>query len=91
MSEPFELNTPESSTPQRKQELDLSAENVWDKIRSLWQTIWAKSLYIRRGGETQVKLPLPLAIVLGIVFPHIAVPILVIGVVAGFSFTIGAR
>jgi hypothetical protein len=91
MSEPFELETPGTPEPQRKQELGLSADNLWDKIRSLWHTIWAKSLYIRHRGETQVKLPLPLAIVLGVCFPHVAVPILVIGILAGFSFTIGAR
>ena len=89
MSEPFELDTPEN--PQRKQELDLSAENVWAKLRSLWNAIWAKSLYIRRRGETQVKLPLPIAIFLAVFFPQFSVPILVIGVVAGFSFTIGPR
>ena len=90
MSEPFELGGTGNPDPQRKQELNLSSDNVWDKIKTLWNAIWSQSLYIRRHGETQVQLPLPLAIFLAVIFPHAAVPILVIGVIMGFSITVAA-
>jgi hypothetical protein len=88
MSEPFGLDEGGAQQPQRKQELDLSAGNLWRKVTGLWNTIWGQNVVIKRRGETVIQLPLPIAIALAVFFPHGALVVLVVGLIAGYSLTI---
>jgi hypothetical protein len=91
MSEPFELEDVGAQQPEPKTGGHCSCRNVWQTLTKIWDALWSQSLYIKRRGETVIQLPLALAVVLAVIFPHAAVPILVIGIIAGYSVTIAPK
>lgn len=89
MSEPFGLDdSGAQQEPDRKQELDLSLGNLWQKVAALWNTLWSQGVVVKRRGETVIQLPLLIAIALALFFPHGALVVLVVGLIAGYSLTI---
>jgi hypothetical protein len=89
MSEPFDLDdSGAQQQPERKQEPDLSLGSLWQKAGAVWSALWDQSVIVKRRGETVIQLPLPVAIALALFFPHGALVVLVVGLIAGYSMTI---
>ena len=83
MSEPFDIDqAPSAASPAP------SKPSLWDKAVNNWNTLCKQSLIIARRGETFMQLPLPVAVIATVAFPHLAAVILVLGIVLGYSFSV---
>lgn len=90
MSEPFGLDDA-GARKERDQGSRSSSGNLWSKLGEVWKAIWSQSLFVKRHGETVIQLPLALAILLAVAFPHAAALLLVIGVLAGYSISVTSK
>jgi hypothetical protein len=85
MSEPFNIDerpaVSQGSATQKK-------PTLWDQLVTTSKSLWKQTLIIARKSETVVQLPLVLAILLAVGFPHLAALVLVLGIVLGYSFTV---
>lgn len=91
MSEPFGLDDAGAPAPQNTNTPTKATRKVWDQAKSVWNAIWHQSLFVKRRGQTAIQLPLALAVVLAVLFPHAAALVLVIGIIAGYSFAVAPR
>jgi hypothetical protein len=88
MSEPFDIH----ESPDVTQRSAAQAKpTFWDQTVTACKSLWKQTLIIARRGETVVQLPLVLAIVLVVGFPHLAALVLVLGIVLGYSFTVAGK
>ncbi len=88
MTEPFDINEQPAGTNQGGA---APKPTFWDQLVEAWNTLWKQTLIIGRKSETLVQLPLMLAILLGVAFPHLAALIFVLGIVMGYTFKVVSR
>lgn len=86
MSEPFDLE--QLPQPQKQ---GPSGNVWWRKVKEAWEMVWRQSVVVSRRGETVIQLPLPIAALVVIAFPHASVLALIVGVVAGYSISVVRR
>jgi|GEM_PF-6167354 len=87
MAEPFDIN----EQPSANQGGAAPKPTFWDQLVKAWNTLWKQTLIIGRKSETLVQLPLVLAILLGVGFPHVAALVFVLGIVLGYTFRVVSR
>ncbi|MGI6368733.1 MAG: DUF4342 domain-containing protein [Anaerolineae bacterium] len=84
MPEPFELDD-QPTTPEQPR---APKQSLWDTINSLASQIWKTTFLASRGNETVVQLPLILAVLFVLVFPHLAAVAVVLMILLGFKIQV---
>lgn len=88
MSEPFDI---QESPDVSQSGASPKKTTFWERLVRATKSMWKQTLIIARKGETLVQLPLLIAVLLAIGFPHLAALVLVFGIVFGYSFTVVGR
>lgn len=88
MSEPFDI---QESPDVSQSGASPKKTTFWDQLVSASKSMWKQTLIIARRGETLVQLPLVIAVLLAVGFPHLAALVLVFGIVFGYSFTVAGK
>jgi hypothetical protein len=89
MSEPFDVDV--DPTGSDSNWTNSSKPDLQEKASKIWKSVWKQNLSVKRKGEAAMQLPLALAIGLGLIFPHMAAVVLLLGLAFGYSFTVDGR